>query len=67
MLGQLPRLRARATVGDRGEAVVRVVGREQTNVVTGVEELLGQCFDVSPDAPRIRVGLGGDERYAHAG
>jgi chlorite dismutase len=29
------------------------------------EKLLGKRFDMAPDAPRIRVGVGGNEPYAH--
>src|SRR4051812_44125371 len=50
---------------DASQAVVRVKGREQPNVVALPDELLGKRFDVLPDTPRIRIRVRGDECYAH--
>ena len=47
------------------QAVVGVVGRQQPDVVSGREELLGERLHVAPDTTRVRVRVGRDQGYAH--
>ena len=67
MIGQGPLLRAGAAVGYTCQTVIGVVWRQQPDLVAQPGELLGQSLHMTPDAARIRVRIGRDECYTHAG
>ena len=58
-------LRGGSAVQYTREAVVGVVRRQQPDLVSGLEKLLGQRLRVAPDTTRIRVRVGRYQGYAH--
>ncbi len=65
VVGKRARLRPHATVQYTRQAVVGVIGRQQPDLVSGLEKLLRERFDVAPDTARVRVGVGRNQGYAH--
>ena len=65
--GNLARLRARATVRDRGRAGIAVERCEHAHLVTCGRELGGEGFDVARDAARVRPRVRRDEGNPHRG
>jgi hypothetical protein len=64
-VGHLAGLWARTAMHPRGQAVGRVVGSEDANVVAAGHELPGERLDVPSHATWVRPGIRRHERYAH--
>jgi hypothetical protein len=65
VIGQGPPLRGGAAVAYTCQAIVGVVGRQEPDLMAEPRELLGQSFNMAPDAAWIRVRVRRHERYTH--
>ena len=65
IIGQAAAIRRSAAMHDTCQAIVGIIGGQQTNLMSPGQELLCESLDMAADPARVRVRVRGNKPYAH--